>query len=168
MRVNDTVRLWWARFRYDFWLDIYGVGRRDRRELRRELAGNLSAAAADVGMGRALLNLGGLRRLAHESSREVRRSSWSAGISAGLVVLVLSLLGFFFLSLYYAEGVLDADVGRPVSSWLFPFVGSSVEVDDQGGAGLGITMSPGVLPFLLGLAAFLAVARPWRALRRGS
>lgn len=166
MRVTDNVRLWWAQFRYDFWLDIYGVGRRDRRDLRRELAGNLRAAAADVGMGQALLGLGGLRRLAHESSREIRRTSWSAGISAGLVAAALSLLAFFFLSLYYAEGVLDSEVGRPVSSWLFPFVGSSVEVDDQGGSGLSVTMSPGVLPLMVGLIAFMAVARPWRALRR--
>lgn len=165
MRVTDNVRLWWAQFRYDFWLDIYGVGRRDRRDLRRELSGNLRAAAADVGMGRALLGVGGLRPLAHESSREIRRSSWSAGISAGLVVAALSLLAFFFLSLYYAEGVLDSDVGRPVSSWLFPFVGSSVEVDG-GGSGLAVTMSPGALPFLLGVAAFIVVSRPWRALRR--
>ncbi len=166
MRVTDRIRLWWAQFRYDFWLDIYGVGRRDRRDLRRELADNLRAAAADVGMGRALLGVGGLRRLAHESSREIRRTSWSAGISAGLVAAALTLVAFFFLSLYYAEGVLDSGVERPVSSWLFPFVGSSVEVHDQGDAGLGVTMSPGVLPLLLGLAAFVAVARPWRALRR--
>jgi len=166
MRMTDNVRLWWAQFRYDFWLDIYGVGRRDRRDLRRELAGNLRAAAADVGMGRALLGVGGLRTLAHESSREIRRSSWSAGISAGLVVAALTLVAFFFLSLYYAEGVLDSGVGTPVSSWLFPFVGSSVEVHDEGGAGLAVTMSPGVLPVVLGLAAFVAVARPWRALRR--
>ncbi len=166
MRVTDNIRLWWAQFRYDFWLDIYGVGRRDRRDLRRELAGNLRAAAADVGMGRALLGVGGLRPLAHESSREIRRSSWSAGISAGLVVAALSLLAFFFLSLYYAEGVLDSGVGRPVSSWLFPFVGSSVEVDDQGGSGLEVSMSPGVLPLVVGLVAFVVVARPWRALRR--
>ncbi|MDH4365229.1 MAG: hypothetical protein OEY70_14230 [Acidimicrobiia bacterium] len=164
--MTDNVRLCWAQFHDDFWLDIYGVGRRDRRDLRRELAGNLRAAPADVGMGRAPLGLGGLRRLAHESSRGIRRSSWSAGISAGLVAAALSLLAFFLLSLHYAEGVLDSGVGRPMSSWLSPFVGPSVEVHDQGGAGIGVTMGPGVLPSLLGLVAFVAVAKPWRALRR--
>ncbi len=166
MQVTENIRLWWAKFRYDFWLDVYCVGRRDRRDLRRELAANLREAAADVGMGPALVGVGGLRRLARESSRDIRRSSWSAGISAGLIVAALSLVSFFFLSLYYAEGVIDAGVGRPVSSWLFPFVGSSVEVHDEGGSGLTVSVSPGVLPFVLGLAAFVLVARPWRALRR--
>jgi hypothetical protein len=158
--------MWWVKFRFDFWLDIYGVPRRRRRDLRSELVGNLADAAREVGLSRALVGVGGLRRLAFESSRGPRRSAWSAGVSAALLTAALVLMAFFAVSLYYAEGVVDSGVSQPVASGLFPFVGSSVEVQHAPGAGLSLSIAPGLLPVVLALVVFVLVARPWRSWRR--
>jgi hypothetical protein len=164
MKLVHRMRIGAAKLRYDFWLDLCGVSRRQRRELRRELGSNLADAAGDVGLTRALVNVGGLRRLALESSRGVKRTSWSAGISAGLIALALAVVSFFALALYYTQGVLDSEVNHPVSNWLFPFFGSSIEVQ-SGDSGFSVGLWPGWLPLLVGFVVFLAVARPWRELK---
>ena len=122
MKPVDRIRMRWVKFRFDFWLDIYGVPRRRRRDLRSELVGNLADAAREVGLSRARL--------------------------------------------YYAEGVVDSGVSQPVASGLFPFVGSSVEVQHAPGAGLSLSIAPGLLPVVLALVVFVLVARPWRSWRR--
>lgn len=49
---------------HDFWLDINSVPSHRRRELRTELKSNLRDAAVDIGLNKALTNIGGTRRLA--------------------------------------------------------------------------------------------------------
>jgi len=71
------------------------------------------------------------------------------------------------VTLYWAEGALDAGASEPVRSSLFPFFGSTVEVDPTDG-GLAWSMQPGPLPFVGAGATWLLVARPWRGLARGT
>lgn len=170
MNLGAALRIRWAVVRYDFWLDLHGVRRRDRRALRTELRGNLTEAAQHVGVGRALDGIGPVRRLAAETSTTGIRSSWSAGAVVASSVLAVMLVAFFAASLYFVEGALDAGAEQPVSSGLFPFLGSSVKVHDQGDAGLTVTMFPGPLVAVVPVLAFIAVARPWRAVlaRRGA
>ncbi len=105
--------------------------------------------------------VGSLRDLARESTRDgTLRSRWLAGVTAGTTSLAHLMLGFLFSSLIYAEGVLDSGVTDPISSWIFPFFGSNVTVDD--GDGIAVSMTPGPLPFIVGGLVLLLVAKPWR------
>jgi hypothetical protein len=164
---TDRLRLAWLSARYDFWLDLNSVPRRDRRELRNELLSNVHDAAADVGVRNATANIGKLRHLARQTARDGElRSAWSAAITASLTTVAALIVGFLFLSLYYVEGVLDSGTDQVVTSSLFPFFGSQIEVEPATADGLGFSVSPGALPLLTGVLVFIVVAKPWRALRR--
>lgn len=163
MKATDGLRIWWGSARYDFWLDIEGVPARSRRDLRRELRANLTEAADYVGAGRALVNVGGMRALAAEATLDgAPRAAWTAGLTAGFASFALLAVLFLFAAGYYTEGVLDAGAAEPVSSGLFPFPGSAVEVHDRGPAGLEVTASQGPVPLVVPLVVFVIVARPWR------
>ncbi len=165
----DRVRLSWLSARYDFWLDLKSVPRRVRRDLRQELVANVRDAAADIGVSRAIANVGSTRQLARENVVDGElRSAWSAAITAGLTTIASLVVGFLLLSLYYVEGVLDAGADETVSSWLFPFYGSQITVEPETTAGFGFEVNPGPLPFIVGLVVFVAVAKPWRSTRRQS
>jgi len=159
----DRTRLWWASSRYDLWLDLYCVPRKQRRALRVELESNLTDAASSVGLRTALTRLGGIRHLAANTSRDGQlRSRWLAGFSAAASVLAISLVTFLFLTLYYAEGVLDSNATEPVTSSLFPYLGSNVTIDPS--SGLEMAIQPGPLPLVLTAATWLLLAAPWRSL----
>ncbi len=159
----DRTRLWWASVRYDFWLDLYNVPRTQRKALRAELKSNLTDAACHVGLRSAFAKVGGLRRLAANMSREGQlRSRWVAGFAAAISTLAISLLAFLFLTMYYAEGVLDANATESVTSSLFPYFGSNVTVDPS--SGLELAIEPGPMPLVVAIAVWLLVAAPWRSL----
>ncbi len=165
--IIDRLRIAWLSARYDLWLDLASVPRRDRRDLRSELVANVNDAAAVVGVPSAIANIGSVRRLAKQTALDGElRSAWTAAITAGFSTLVGLTIGFFFLSLYYIDGALDAGSNEVVSSWLFPFFGSMVEVEPATTDGLGFSVSPGPLPFIAGIIVFVVVAKPWRAIRR--
>lgn len=107
-----------------------------------------------------------MRRLAAAATQDgSARSRWSAGFTVGLFTLYVLVVSFFVASLYYTEGVLDTGVSGPVRSSLFPFLGSTIEVNNQGvGQGFELNASPGPLLLLLPLIAFVLVAKPWRSL----
>jgi len=159
----DKLRVRLAAARYDVWLDLRGVPRKTRRDLRTELRSNLIAAAQAGGTGEAIKQVGSLRSLAAETTRDGQlRSRWSAGATAGAVAFAALLAFLFAASLYYVEGVLDAAPAEPVSGGLFPFVGSNVTVNDQGPAGFDVTVQPGPMLLILPLVVFILVAKPWR------
>lgn len=161
----DRTRLWWASVRYDFWLDLYCVPRRQRQALRAELTSNLSDAASHVGLQAALSQLGGLRHFAADTSRDGQlRSRWVAGFVGALSAFAVSMVAFLLLTLYYAEGVLDSNATEPVTSSLFPYLGSNVTVDQS--SGLEFAIQPGPLPLALAAAVWLLVAAPWRSVGR--
>lgn len=162
LTTRDKARIVWASARYDFWLDLNSVPRRQRRALRAEFKSNLTEASADVGLSAALTNLGGVRRLAAETTQGGRhRSRWLAGWVVALSTFALLLTTFLFLTLYYSEGVLDAGATEPVSSSLFPFFGSSVTVDPSNGD-LAVSIQPGPMPLIVSLIVWILVAKPWR------
>jgi|688.fasta_scaffold267519_3 hypothetical protein len=164
--IPDTARIAFAGFRYDFWLDLRSVPRRRRRELRSELRSNLADAALHVGVGPALSNLGSLRRLAAETTEDGQlRSRWTAGWTAAVTTLAVLLFAFLVLTLYWAEGALDAGATEPVRSSLFPFLGSTIEVDPSND-GLAWSMEPGPAPLVSAFIVWLLVAKPWRSLTR--
>lgn len=164
--ILDRLRVTWACARYDLWLDLRSVPRRHRSQLRRELKANLIDASADVGAAQALANVGSLRQLATDTVDDGRlRSSWLVGVTAGMGAMALFIVLFMVATLYYAEGVLDAGVTEPISSGLFPFVGSKVTVDPSNG-GIAWTIETGPAPLVIALVTGLVVARPWRSLRR--
>lgn len=163
----DRLRIAWLSARYDLWLDLASVPRRDRRDLRSELVANVNDAATVVGVPTAISNIGSVRRMAKQTVLEGElRSAWTAAFTAGFSTIVGLTLGFLLLSLYYIEGVLDAGSDQTVSSWLFPFFGSLIEVEPATTDGLGFTVYPGPLPFVAGIVVFVVIAKPWRALRR--
>lgn len=170
LSLTDRARIGWASARYDVWLDLYSVPRKQRRELRAELAANLHDAADDVGIGRALANIGSLRALAAATTRDgTLRSPWLAGWLAAWCALATTLVAFLVLTLYYTEGVLDAGASEPIRSSLFPFVGSEVTVDPST-TGVEWTFEPGPMPLVVAVVAWSVVAKPWRSLggRRAS
>lgn len=160
----DKGKITWACARYDFWLDLNSVPRQRRRALRAELKSNLAEASADVGVQTAFANLGSLRTLASETTRDGQlRSRWLAGWVAALSTFVGLIVTFLFLTLYYTEGVLDAGATEPVTSSLFPYLGSSVTVDPAAG-GVAWSIGPGPMPLAAALAAWIFVAKPWRSI----
>lgn len=164
LSILERAKVVWAAARYDFWLDLNSVPGRQRKELTSELKANLYDAAADVGLQTALANVGSLRVLAGETTRDGRlRSRWMAGWVTALSVLALLFVAFVVLTLYYTEGVLDAGATEPVHTSLFPFLWSEVTVDPSAG-GLAWSMQPGPIPLLAAITAWLVVTRPWRSL----
>ncbi len=160
----DKARIAFAGFRYDFWLDLRSVPRRRRRELRSELKSNLTDAALHVGIGPALGSLGSLRGLAAETTRDGQlRSRWTAGWTVAVTTLVVLFFAFLVLTLYWTEGALDAGATEPVRSSLFPFFGSTIELDPSND-GLAWSTEPGPMPFVVAVAVGLLVAKPWRSL----
>ncbi len=170
MRLLDRIRLESAVLRYDFWLELRGVGGRERRGLRHELRENLRSAAEDVGMERALFGIGSPKQLAWAAAGgDPTRPRWSLGAwwAAGTFgVLLLAMLGtaLVVLETVRATGVVDQDVTVSV----FPWLGSefTASVGSDGGVAFGVDNAWWLL--VLPLLVFLVVAFPWRRLRRRS
>ena len=167
MQFFDRLRIWWTAARYGLWLDLYSVPGRVRRDMTSGLKANLGDAARAVGATEAIDNLGSLRGLARAEAEDGRlRSPWLAGLSAAITALGATLAAFFFMSLYYVEGVMDTGVTDEVSSGLFPFLGSNVVVENNGAAGFSFELMPGYMPLLAAAVVFVLVAKPWRAARK--
>lgn len=153
----------WASARYAFWLDLKSVPSRQRKVLRTELNSNLTEASADIGVQAALANLGSLRSLAKETTGDGQlRSRWLVGWVAAISTLAGLVLTFFFLTVYYIEGVVDAGATEPVTSSLFPYFGSSVTVDPAAARGLDISATAGPMPLVAAVAVWLLATKPWR------
>lgn len=161
----DRARIALAGRRYDFWLDLRYVRRRQRRDLRTELTANLTEAAGRVGVSEALAGVGSLRTLASEATRsDDATPRWYAGTVAGLTAFAAAVFLLVVQSLSYVEGVLDSGVEGEVSSSLFPFVWSEITVT-TGEDGFEFFIAPGPMPLLVAIVVGALVARPWRALK---
>ena len=135
---------------------------REWRDLRRALRADTLAAAADVGMSRALADLGHPRVLAESylAQRPGRLPRWTAGtVAAGVTVLVL-----FYLAATYTFGTLDTleqlgggevtrhPFGRPVT---FSATPDALGVSGDVGPLVLLALGAGAVAWLLG-------ARVWR------
>lgn len=167
MNVLDMLRIERAVLAYDFWLDLRGTPWRRRRELRQELRTNLRDATARSGARAAVAALGSPRQMAADAQVEdPTRPRWTAGVHSGFLALVLTLVGALVAATAWADGVLSADPGRPVTGSVIFLPGSSMEYAPLGD-GFALTYSTGWTPVAIGLVVFVVVARPWRAVTGG-
>lgn len=165
MTVRDRIRIERAALSYDWWLDLRGAPRRRRRELRTELRSNLRDATAHVGSRAAVSGLGSTRSMAAEAvPADPTRPRWTSGLQAGCAALALTLLVALFAGLAWADGVMSAAPDTPVRGSVTLLPGSSMEYEPLTG-GFSVSTGVGWLPLAIGVLVFVAVARPWRALR---
>lgn len=164
-------RVRFAVFRYDFWLDLHGVGRRRRRELRRELHANLVDSAARVGEREALRALGSLRRLAAESASATedvaephRRPRWGPAASAALAALGIVALVELLAAMWWVTAAHDSGVSSVTGSLLL-FPSSTIEWHSAAD-GASVAVQPGWLMLAAAALTFVAVSRPWHLLTR--
>ena len=166
MSLTERVRIVSAVWAYDFWLDWRHVPRRARRDLRRELSANLTAAAAEVGAREAVRRLDGIRQLADDTAAiDTTRARWSAGCVMALAVAAVLVVVEVFAALLWADGAATAAPTATVRGSMPFFPGSSVTYAPSA-TGFAISVDLGWLWLAAALLTILAVARPWRVLRR--
>jgi hypothetical protein len=166
MNVLDRVRIERAVLSYDWWLDLRGTPARRRRELRRELRANVREAAAHTGARAAVAALGSTRQMAADAAlADPTRPRWAVGIYSGLTALMGTLVVALLAGTAWADGVMSADPTAPVRGSVTLLPGSSMEYAPLAD-GFSVSSSVGWLPVAVGVLVFVAVARPWRAVRR--
>ena len=165
MNLVDRARIESAILRYDFWLEMRGVGGSRRRDLRRELRTNLTEAGAEVGTTRALFGIGSPRELAHAATdTDPTRPRWSQGLMWGAGALLVLMVWLTVTSLNLVQAVEAAGTTEPVDVSPFPWFGTTFTVRSAPGV-LEASISP-LWQLLAGpLLVFLLVAQPWRLLR---
>lgn len=167
MNAVDRLRIETAIVRYDFWLEMRGVPRARRGDLRRELRDNLTEARADVGTTRALFGIGSPKELAYAAiEADPSHPRWSQGAFWASGTFAVLVLWMALTTLTIIQSVEAADVTEPVELSPFPWLGTTFTVESGPGT-LGASVT---LPWqlILGpLLVFLLVAQPWRLLRRG-
>jgi hypothetical protein len=157
--IADRIRLELLVQRLDYHLsDLPGAR---RRQVRREIRANTRAAAADVGLGQALANLGHPRVLAAgylaaegRPLPQYRKGVWWA---------VAALAAYVAAAVIFTTGFLDgaeaaSDLDRPLTT---SFLGAGVEAN-PGEASFAITFN--VLALVVPAVVFLLASRAWRAL----
>jgi hypothetical protein len=157
--VADRLRLELLLQRLDYHLsDLPGAR---RRQVRREIRANALAAAADVGLRRAVANLGHPRVLAAgylaaegRPLPQFRKGAWWA--AAALAAYVVAALIFTTGFLDGAEAASDLD--RPLTT---SFLGAVVEAN-PGRPSLAITFN--AVALVVPVVVFLLASRAWRAL----
>ena len=160
---TDRWRRFWYLQNVEVWLEPM-AGRR-RRAVLRELRSNLGEAAADVGMTRALADLGRPRALAatYLDSEPEGRPRWAHGaVAAGVVVAV-----WLYATTFYTFGMLDAlrATGTAVparGSFLGTAVTATADEQELSAAFDGLPW----LPLLVTVLVFLLVSQAWKALPR--
>lgn len=162
LRRTDRLRRDWYLLRLEWALQDYPHKALSR--LKRDLRTELTLAAQDVGMRRAVADLGHPRALAERYVDELGRRlpRWTAGaLAAGLV---LGVLAYLFLA--YSMGTLDtlAELGGG-SVTRYPFGAETTWSSTEVG-GISVATRPSVAGtvFVLGVTvvAFVLGARVWR------
>jgi hypothetical protein len=93
------------------------------------------------------------------------RPRWAVGIYSGLTALMGTLVVALLAGTAWADGVMSADPTAPVRGSVTLLPGSSMEYAPLAD-GFSVSSSVGWLPVAVGVLVFVAVARPWRAVRR--
>ena len=168
MSLRDRVRVEIVVQRLGWWLDWKRMPRRRRREVLRELRANLADAAAADELDAAIARLGPPRVVAEEYvDFEAGGLRWRAGWFAALVAYTVVTWLTLAAAIGFAEGVQAAGavVGETYDT------GHSLAIGD--GALLSFRESEQGFSFHLPLIgwpqvaaavlAFVAFARPWRA-----
>lgn len=172
MSKNTTQMRWAERVRREWYLFkvtmvIAGLPGRHAKEIIAELRGEIDAAAADIGLKRALDQLGPARVLSHGYLDGYGKSV--PRVYAGLIAFAVLLYGWLFGVISHLEGMVNVagslEVSEPrtiTSQWLLNTF--YVEVDAEGIGAFGF--QSGTVSILVTLAIFVIVplifARFWR------
>jgi len=163
MNLIDRARIQRAVLTYDFWLDLSGVPRRRRKDLRRELRANLFDASTRSGVGPAIAALGGLRRMAVESGVPgARTPRWTAGAYAAYATFLALIYLQIYASFSWIDGAKAASPNAEVRGGLALFPGAETWYTPGPDGGFGF--QTGWSPIVLTVLVFLLVARPWRVI----
>jgi hypothetical protein len=164
---TDRLRIAAAVHRYDLWLDLRGVGRRRRRDLRGELRANLTDAASQVGAREAVRALGSVRRLATDVAESMRPQAgprWSAGVVAAGWAFAVVLAGELLATLWWASGAEASGAPRVEGSLpLFPGSWAEFARDDRA---MSLGLQPGWIVVAAVAVSYLVAARPWLLVTR--
>lgn len=172
MSVLDTLRIESAVQRFDLALDLAGVAGRQRRDLRRELRGNLRESARAGGARRALAAIGPPEQLARECAealRDPRRPAWSLGFGWAMAAVALYWLLAFWSAFAFMDGVFASGVETEVTGriTLLPGVEAMARRGADGLSGGFVMHGPFWIATLVLFVVVLALAgRVWRPLRR--
>ena len=159
----DRVRRDWYLTRLSWAMQDY-PGRR-LKAITRDLRAELDAAAADVGMRRALADLGHPRVLAARYEAELPRPLPRYATGALAAGLVVSALAYLFLA--YSAGTLDAlEALGGGTLTRYPFGAETVFTSADGGLSVESSWSAQGVLVVTGaaLVAFLLGSRLWRLL----
>ena len=163
LRDKVALDLYLARFSWS----MQDYPAQEERAIRRELRAQVLAAASDVGMPRALADLGHPYALAdgYKETRDRRLPRWATGaVAAGVAVGML-----LYLTMAYSFGVLDTLTALGGGTVTLDVLGTPSTFEASDG---GMSMSTGLgwrglaLYVAVGLVAFLLGSRAWRAFRR--
>ena len=163
LSTSDALRQDWYLLRFSWSMQDYP--RKEYRRIKRELRAETRAAAAEVGMRRALRDLGHPRVLAETYIAEYgkRLPRYNTGIiAAGLAV---ALIVYLFMA--YSFGVLDAIESMGGGSVTrYPFGSETVFTHTAQEISVAAVGSPGWLLVYAGAAvvAFVLGSRLWRVL----
>lgn len=161
---TDRARREWFLFRFSWHMQDFPG--KQYRQIKRDLRRELTTAGADVGMRRAVTDLGRPRTLADSYLAELGRPvpRWTTGaVAAGLAI------GFIvYLGVAYSIGTIDtleAIGGGTVTTYPFGaetiFTSTADEISLESNGNLaGLVFFVGV-----GLVAFVLGSRAWRVLR---
>jgi len=157
---TDRLRIGVAVLRYDGWLELHGVGRWRRRDLREELRANLDDAAERVGTAQAVAALGPLRRMAAEAASGTETGPrWSTGAVAASGVLIVGFLAELIAIIGWTGAAEASGVGRVQGG--LPLFPGSLATWEQSGQGFSIALEPGWLVIAAVAIAFVLGSRPW-------
>jgi len=166
MKLLDRARINGAVQSYDFWLDVRGVCRSRRRDLRRELHANLLDASDRHGARQAVQALGGVRAMAALAApSDSSRPRWSAGLQAGAAAMVTAFILTLLTAVAWLDGARAAQPTHGVEGSI-TLVPGAVVTYQPGVSSFSVEVQPGWAFLALGILTFVLVARPWRALAR--
>lgn len=164
---NLSLRDRWKRWNYLQWVDTWLVSlpRRRRREVLAELRQNLGAAAGDVGMTSAIVELGEPRALAasYLDTEPRRGPRWDAGLVAMLVVVT----AWVIVTAVYVMGALGAlGASETADSVTLHFLGVRIVAENSSTALAAKFSGWPWITLVSMLLAFAIFSRCWRLLHR--
>ncbi|MGW6129384.1 hypothetical protein ACWFNE_05085 [Cellulomonas sp. NPDC055163] len=163
--LRDRLRRDWYRLRFELAMQDYPP--KEYRRIARSLVTDMDAAAADIGMERALGDLGSPRRLAagyHAELGRERPRYWDGGLVLGLV-----LLGAWVCLLAYWGGAVDTLLAQGGGTVTLKHLGAPTTVtatDDELSLGTSLTLRGALLVGGLAAVGFALGSRLWRLLPR--
>ena len=160
--LRDRIRRDWYLTRFDWAMQDYP--RKEFKRIKVDLRSELTAAAQDVGMARALVDVGHPRVLAEGYIAELGRRlpRWTSGsLAAGAAVGVV-----LFLMMFYSFGAMDTLEQMGGGMVVFHVLGGEstlTHTAEEVSASLQLSWGWAALFAGIALSSFLLASRVWRA-----